>query len=62
MSRRDITITYETAEASFHRCCKWFPPARRRYFTGAKINIIFELTNIFQKKLHLMLKKVTSRG
>jgi hypothetical protein len=29
-------------------------------FTGAKINIFFEITNIFQKKLHLGAKKVIS--
>jgi hypothetical protein len=27
-------------------------------FTGAKINIFFEITNIFQEKLHLGAKKV----
>ena len=30
--------------------------------SGAKINIFFEITNIFQEKLRFMLKKVISGG
>ncbi|MBR2291304.1 MAG: hypothetical protein IJ868_03210, partial [Prevotella sp.] len=34
------------------------PPTPERGFTGAKINIFFEITNIFQEKSHFGAKKV----
>ena len=34
------------------------PPTPEQTFTGAKIRIIFEITNIFQKKSHFKRKKV----
>ena len=36
------------------------PPTPERTFTGAKIRIIFEITNNFQKKSHFRAKKVIS--
>ena len=36
------------------------PAHSRAELSGAKINIFFEITNIFQEKLHLGAKKVIS--
>ena len=42
----------------FQQCCYMSPITPEWALSGAKINIFFEITNIFQEKLRFMLKKV----
>ena len=42
----------------FQQCCYMSPITPEWALSGAKINIFFEITNIFQEKLHLGAKKV----